>query len=218
MLDRGHPAAYIRSGLGDANLAGQHKAVAEAARQRGWPRPTVYAEDQDDLDDGRAPALARLESAIEVGRHDALLIADPGAVTAAASDLMNLLFRCTRNGVAVGFVLPPATATAQVMAVPPAAAEPAARYVPPFPLRRHEAWGALARARIAALTELFPDWRIWLDERGWHARRRETVFLQICQPGMPAFSVHAKSSTGLAMQLYWQQAADGNAAEGRSAG
>ena len=44
------------------------------------------------------------------------------------------------------------------------------------------------------------------------------MYLQICQPGMPAFSVHAESSTGLAMQIYWQQAADGNAAEGRSAG
>ena len=133
MLDRGHPAAYIRAGHGDAGLAAQHKAVAEAARQRGWPRPTVYAEDQDDLDDGRAPALARLESAIEVGRHDALLIADSGAVTAVASDLMDLLFRCTRNGVAVGFVLPPATAAAQVMAVPPAAGEPGRPVRPAVP-------------------------------------------------------------------------------------
>ena len=107
MLDRGHPAAYIRTGHGDADLARQNKAVAEAARQRGWPLPTVYAEDQADLDDGHAPALARLEAAIEVGRHDALLIADPGAVTATANHLMELLFRCTRNGVAVGFVLPP---------------------------------------------------------------------------------------------------------------
>ena len=78
--------------------------------------------------------------------------------------------------------------------------------------------GSAGPGRIAALTELFPAWRIWLDGRGWHARRRETVYLQICQPGMPAFSVHAESSTGLAMQIYWQQAADGNAAEGRSAG
>jgi Resolvase, N terminal domain len=218
MLDRGHPAAYLRAGHGDADLARQNKAVAEAARQRGWPLPTVYAEDQADLDHGHAPALARLEAAIEVGRHDALLIADPGAVTATANHLMELLFRCTRNGVAVGFVLPPATTAAQVMAPPPAAAEPAARHAPPFPLRRHEAWGALARARVAALTELFPGWRIWLDERGWHARRRETVYLQICQPGMPAFSVHAENSTGLAMQLYGQQAADRDAAERRSAG
>jgi hypothetical protein len=30
----------------------------------------------------------------------------------------------------------------------------------------------LARARIEALTELFPSWRIWLDEAGWHAGRR----------------------------------------------
>src|SRR6266705_2962438 len=51
----------------------------------------------------QAPALARLEGAIEAGRHDALLITDPGAVNGTATHLMGLLFRCTRNGVVVGF-------------------------------------------------------------------------------------------------------------------
>ena len=84
MQDRSRPAAYIRAGRGHADLARNREAVAEGARQRGWPRPTLYIEKPADVDRGRAPALARLESAIEVGRHDALLITDPGAVTGTA--------------------------------------------------------------------------------------------------------------------------------------
>lgn len=218
MQDRSRPAAYIRAGRGDADLACYRQAVAEGAGQRGWPPPTLYVEQQADLADGRAPALARLEAAIEVGRHDALLITDPGAVTGAASYLMELLYRCTRNGITVGFLLPPAPES-DVMSLRPAG-KPAAQAQDalPFPLRRREAWGALTRARIGALSELFPDWRIWLDQHGWHARRRETVYLQGLEPGVPAFSVHSDTSTGLAMQLYGQQAADRNASQRRSAG
>jgi hypothetical protein len=216
MLDRSRPAAYVRAGRGDADLACHREAVAEGARQRGWPSPTLYVERPEDVASGHAPALARLESAIEVGRHDALLITDPGAAAGKATHLMELLYRCTRNGVTVGFLLPPAPET-DVMSLRPAS-KPAAENALPFPLRRREAWGALTRARIGALSELFPDWRIWLDQRGWHARRRETVYLQGLEPGVPAFSVHAETSTGLAMQLYWQEAADRNASQRRSAG
>ena len=217
MLDRARPAAYVRAGLDAANLAWQHEAVAEGARQRGWPLPAVYVEDESDLADGHAPALARLEAAIEAGRHDALLITDPGAITGTATHLMGLLSRCTRNGVVVGFLLPPAVANTRVMSLPSAARSPAARDVLPFQVRR-EAWGLLARTRMEALSELFPGWRIWLDQHGWHARRREAVYLQICHDGVPAFSVHAESSTSLAMQLCWQQAADQHAPDGCSAG
>ncbi len=217
MLDRVRPAAYVRAGRGDAALAWQREAVAEGARQRGWPPPTVYVEDKADLADGLAPALARLEGAIEAGRHDALLITDPGAVNGTATHLMGLLFRCTRNGVVVGFLLPPAVSDTPVMSLRRAARSPAAEDVLPFPVRR-EAWGVLARARIDALSGLFPGWRIWLDQHGWHARRREAVYLQVCQEGVPAFSVHADSSASLAMQLCWQQAADRHAPDGCSAG
>ena len=120
---------------------------------------------------------------------------------------MALLYRCTRNGVTVGFLLPSAAADSDVMSLR-RTGKPTPQDALPFPLRRSEAWGALARARIGALSELFPDWRIWLDQRGWHARRREAVYLQGLEPGVPAFSVHAESSTELAKQLYGQQAAD----------
>jgi hypothetical protein len=79
--DREHPAAYIRTAFGgDADIARYGEAAAEGARQRGWPPPQVYAE-APGLADEYGPALARLETAIEEGRHDALLITDPGAVT-----------------------------------------------------------------------------------------------------------------------------------------
>jgi len=216
MLDRSRPAAYVRAARGDTDLIRHREAVAEGAKQRGWPRPTLYIEKPADVDRGRAPALARLVSAIEVGSHDALLITDPGAAAGQATHLMELLYRCTRNGVSVGFLLP-AAPESDVMSLRPAA-KPEAKSVLPFPVRRREAWGVLTRARIGALTELFPGWRIWLDERGWHARRRESVYLQGLEPGVPAFSVHAETSTELAMQLYGQQAADRNTSQQRPAG
>lgn len=205
--DRSRPAAYVRATSGHgADMARHRDAVAEGARQRGWPAPTVYAEDEADLADGRAPALSSLEAAIEVGRHDALLITEPGAVTGTATHLMSLLYRCTRHGVVVGFLLPPAPPGAQAMTPRPSAEHAAA-----FPLAR-EAWGVLARARIEALSELFPGWRIWLDRAGWHARRRDN-FLETRAVGDPSFSVHADTPTDLTAQLLWQQAADHRAAD-----
>jgi hypothetical protein len=212
--DRARPAAYIRSAFADgADLARHHEAVAEGARQRGWPEPEVYAEDPG-LAEGYGPALAWLEAAIEAGRHDGLLITDPGAVTGTATHLMRLLFRCTRHGVVVGFLLPPALDGSDVMDLRPAA-DPgsSAGHELPFPLRS-EAWGVLARARIEALSELFPGWRIWLDQAGWHARRRDAMYLQVRRTGAPAFSVHADNPTDLAAQLCWQQAADRHAPDG----
>ncbi len=68
--------------------------------------------------------------------------------------------------------------------------------------------GAAARIRVEAVSELFPGWRIWLDRHGWHGRRRDAVYLQICRDGVPAFAVHADTAASLALQLCWQQAAD----------
>jgi hypothetical protein len=76
-----------------------------------------------------------------------------------------------------------------------------------------EPWDVLPRARLEALAALYPDWRIWLDQHGWHARRRDG-YLQDYRPGAPAFSVHAGTATGLAAQLRWQQAADAHAPYG----
>lgn len=72
----------------------------------------------------------------------------------------------------------------------------------------------LARARIEALSQLFPAWRIWPDQHGWHARRRDATYLQTRLDGAPAFSVHAGTPTELAAQLCWQQTADHDAAHG----
>jgi hypothetical protein len=77
-----------------------------------------------------------------------------------------------------------------------------------------EPWSVLTRARLQALTDLFPGWRIWLDHRGWHARRRGDGFLQGYRPGAPAFYVQAETATELAAQLCWQQAVDVHAPDG----
>jgi hypothetical protein len=74
----------------------------------------------------------------------------------------------------------------------------------------------LGRAALAALQEIYPGWRIWLDRHGWHARRRDEGFLQALRPGAPVFSVHAATAAGLAAQLCGQQSADDCApADGR---
>ena len=80
-----------------------------------------------------------------------------------------------------------------------------------------ETWDVLAQARLEALANLFPDWRIWLDRYGWHARRRGD-WMQGFRPGAPAFHVSARNATDLAAQLCWQQAADSYAPDGCQAG
>ena len=210
MARRARPAAYIRARRGgERGLARQRQAVADGSRQRGWPPPVIYAEDDADLAGGHAPELTRLAAAIEAGRHDALLITDPGAVFGTAPHLMDLLARCTRNGVTVGFLLPPAPRPARHAAR--RRAPPPAR---PAVLADREDWAVLARARAEALSGLFPGWRIWLDQAGWHARRRQDTYLQTRHNGAPAYSVHAATPTALAAQLCWQQAADQHAPDG----
>jgi hypothetical protein len=75
----------------------------------------------------------------------------------------------------------------------------------------------LTDAGVAALTELFPGWRVWADGFGWHARRRG-LYLQSYHSGAPAFCVHAGTAAELAGQLRWQQAADTHAPFGCSRG
>jgi len=74
----------------------------------------------------------------------------------------------------------------------------------------------LREAGLEALAGLFPGWRIWTDEHGWHARRKGG-YLQKFHVGAPAFSVHAPGAVDLAAQLRWQEAADEHAPSGCSA-
>jgi hypothetical protein len=74
----------------------------------------------------------------------------------------------------------------------------------------------LAEASREALTQVYPRWRIWTDDHGWHARRRGG-YLQDFHFGAPAFAVHARDPVGLAAQLRWQQAAEAHAPYGCSA-
>ena len=207
------PAAYLPLAAPGRGRAAGEQAMARAARRRGWPAPDIYAEGGPDPADqsgpgaeptaepggGPGPALGRLEAAIESGRHDGLLVPLPPALGDPAP-LMRLLSRCTQHGVTVGLVLP---------------AAPDLALAPPRPVTRDPA-SVLARARLDALAEMYPGWRIWLDAHGWHARRRNDGFLQGYRSGAEAFCVHAASAPGLAAQLCWQQAATAHAPGGCS--
>jgi hypothetical protein len=192
------PAAYIPAAASEPGALVSERAMAQAARQRGWPAPEIYADGPSAAGEP-GPALRRLEAAITAGRHDALLIPLPRTLGDPAP-LMRLLSRCTQHGVAVGLVLPPAP-------------EPDLTFPPSGSPARDPA-SILARARLDALAEMYPGWRVWLDSHGWHARRRDDGFLQGYRSGAPAFCVHAETAPGLAAQLCWQQAGAAHAPAG----
>ena len=99
------PAAYIGGPVGSGQgVLAERQAMAQAARQRGWPAPAIYADGTRQVG-GSGPALARLEAAVIAGRHDGLLMAAPGTLGNPAP-LMRLLSHCTRHGVTVSFVRP----------------------------------------------------------------------------------------------------------------
>jgi hypothetical protein len=90
-----HPAAYARD-------AADRQALLQAAAQRGWPVPVIYAADARPAE-CHAPAADQLEVAIAAGKHDALLMPLPGTLGDDPDRLMRLLSSCTRSGVAVSF-------------------------------------------------------------------------------------------------------------------
>ncbi|HTP15366.1 MAG TPA: recombinase family protein [Streptosporangiaceae bacterium] len=100
------PAAYIGGpSCSDDGVLADRQAMAQAARQRGWPAPAIYADDGPGQAGRPGPALGRLEAAVIAGRHDGLLVAVPGTLGNPAP-LMRLLSHCTRHGVTVSFVPP----------------------------------------------------------------------------------------------------------------
>jgi hypothetical protein len=196
------PAAY----LCDAPPTGAGlQVIAEAARQRGWPAPVIYAGDDSRSAEGSGLALPGLSAAISAGCHDGLLLPGVAMISRTPAQLVTILQCCTRHGVAVEFFSLSA-AVAQAPLQPPVAAAPL-----PGPASSAE---ILASAGAEALTRLFPHWRIWSDQHGWHARRRGQVYLQDHHPGAPSFCVHARVPLDLAAQLRWQQAADTHAPSG----
>lgn len=167
--------------------------MRRAAAQRGWPEPDLYA----DLPGGDTPgpALRELTAAVAAGRHDGVLVS---LGRACDTGTRQLLAACTANGVTVSFIPVPRG------------------FRQPRPRRRGDAPGSIAGGSADALGQAFPAWRIWHDDRGWHARRRDS-HLQLLQPGAPVFYVRADDAAGLAAQLCWQAAADDCAARGAGA-
>jgi DNA invertase Pin-like site-specific DNA recombinase len=117
-----NPAAYV-CGLHASDVGAlvlrQH-ALAEAASRRGWPVPEIYTDEDDPgRPDGASPALDRLATAISAGRHDALIISGLSSISGGPACLLTrLLFRCTRHGVSVEFLTPPAAPHRQPAAWP----------------------------------------------------------------------------------------------------
>jgi hypothetical protein len=234
------PAAYLRlaSGPGAPAPARQRDAIVEAARERDWPDPVIYADEGPVPAEGHGPALASLSAAIGAGRHDAVIMPGAGVISGSSADMMAFLVRCTHHGVAVEFLGPLGTpafpmrpaAGARCLPPPLAPADRRPRQFPPQGAARHQRsfslpsatrrsrpsppQGAaritdvLTRAGVEALSGLFAGWRIWADDHGWHARRRSDGYMQAYRRGAPAFCVHADSAGELAAQLHWQQAAD----------
>lgn len=66
----------------------------------------------------------------------------------------------------------------------------------------------LTAAGIQALSKIFPDWRIWVeDDARWHAYRKGG-YVQDYDTGSAAFAVHASDAAELAGLLRWQEAID----------
>ena len=159
---------------------------------------------------GRA-ALARLAAAVEAGRHDALLITDPGAVTGAATYLIGLLHRCARNGVVVGFLVPPAPG-----------ASPATATAPAGQVKPRDRWpSATGGCSHTPASRRCPGCSRTGGSGSTSAAGTpaagQTPYMQVSSEGAPAYSVHAGSPTDLAAQLCWQQAADRHAPGGCAA-
>lgn len=92
MTRHARPAAYLRI----ADPVG-HRAVTEAARQRGWPDPVLYTETQRDTP-GSGTVLDRLVGAVAAGQHNAVLISGQFA---GPEPLAPLLRACADHGVPV---------------------------------------------------------------------------------------------------------------------
>lgn len=194
-----YPAAYLRT----SSRSGQ-VVMSRAAAERGWPDPDLYIDAPDA--DSPGPALEEVTAAIAAGRHDGLLLTIPPTGNPA---ILRLLASCTAHGVTVSFV------PASLDPDPPQQDEADAAFV------SSPSSGApvatLMRARIDALSDLFPAWRIWVDSHGWHACRRDG-YMQLFRPGVPAFHVRADDATELAAQLCWQQAVDAHFPQGCARG
>ncbi len=106
------PAAYLCvAGASRADAAELRRhAVAEATARRGWPEPAVYLDENDPGQaGGLSPTLTKLVGEISAGKHDALLVACVGAISAGVGCLVpHLLYPCMDHGVPVEFLTAPA--------------------------------------------------------------------------------------------------------------
>lgn len=56
----------------------------------------------------------------------------------------------------------------------------------------------------AAISAVFPRWRVWKDDAGWHARRKGRFRDDRIVPDAPAYAVHSDDPLMLVLQLHHQ--------------
>lgn len=99
------PAAYVRviaaRNVGDPHVREQSRAVLAAARQRGWPRPSVYTDIGLPGWDRNGSALGRLAGYLASGRHDAVIVADLSRISRDPADVLAFTVHCARCGVPI---------------------------------------------------------------------------------------------------------------------
>ena len=99
------PAAYIRvvdaDSAGDVRVRRQRAAVLSAARERGWPEPTVYTDTGPSGWQRPGSDLARLAANIGRGQCDAVITADQYLITRTPADTAGFAEHCASHDVAI---------------------------------------------------------------------------------------------------------------------
>jgi hypothetical protein len=60
---------------------------------------------------------------------------------------------------------------------------------------------------VAEIRRAYPDWYVWRDATGWHARRRGN-FREVHRPGAPLYSIHEFDPALLCERLHQQEQLD----------
>lgn len=105
MLRPIRPAAYVRvlgaRSTADPHIREQARAVVDAARDLGWPRPTMYLDIGLPGTHRPGTALSRLAGYLASGRHDAIIVRDLSRISRDPAEVLAFAVACIRCGVII---------------------------------------------------------------------------------------------------------------------